>query len=229
MKYAPSIAFEEMSGSAKGVTAAKTRGRKYIRNRGYGNGRRTSYQSTVKGIFKQLAQSWKHLTAAQIAAWNNLANSQGGRSILGSSVRISGLNLYQRLNFWVIRCGGTALSNPPALEGCDAPAAATVVLTADEFTFTLNSIPESVANLKLVIEASSPKSAGISNAYDKTTAFADPFSVVSTAIDIKSAFDSKNGAPSVGTPKVFLRYYYVNTSTGEKSADILMEARLASE
>ena len=26
MKYIPSIAFEEMSGSAKGVTAAKTRG-----------------------------------------------------------------------------------------------------------------------------------------------------------------------------------------------------------
>ena len=36
MKYIPSIAFEEMSGSAKGVTAAKMRGRKYIRNRGYG-------------------------------------------------------------------------------------------------------------------------------------------------------------------------------------------------
>jgi len=29
MKYAPSIAFEEMSGSAKGVTAAKAKGRKY--------------------------------------------------------------------------------------------------------------------------------------------------------------------------------------------------------
>ena len=38
MKYVPSIAFDEMSGSAKGVTAAKSRGRKYIRNRGYGGG-----------------------------------------------------------------------------------------------------------------------------------------------------------------------------------------------
>lgn len=36
MKYIPSIAFEEMSGSAKGVTAAKNRGRKYIRNKGTG-------------------------------------------------------------------------------------------------------------------------------------------------------------------------------------------------
>jgi hypothetical protein len=30
MKYIPSIAFEEMSGSAKGVTAAKVKSRKYI-------------------------------------------------------------------------------------------------------------------------------------------------------------------------------------------------------
>ena len=41
MKYVPSIAFDEMSGSAKGVTAAKVRGRKYIRNLGYGGSVRT--------------------------------------------------------------------------------------------------------------------------------------------------------------------------------------------
>lgn len=57
MKYNPSIAFDEMSGSAKGVTAAKTRGRKYIRNRGYGGSTRTSYQSSVKAVFKQLSQA----------------------------------------------------------------------------------------------------------------------------------------------------------------------------
>ena len=34
MKYTPSIAFDEFAGSAKGVTAAKSRGRKYIRNKG---------------------------------------------------------------------------------------------------------------------------------------------------------------------------------------------------
>lgn len=33
MTYIPSTAFEEMSGSAKGVTAAKIKNQKYIRNR----------------------------------------------------------------------------------------------------------------------------------------------------------------------------------------------------
>ena len=48
MEYISSIAFEEMSGSAKGVTAAKVRGRKYIRNRGYGGGFETTAQAVVK-------------------------------------------------------------------------------------------------------------------------------------------------------------------------------------
>ena len=72
MTYVPSIAFDEMSGSAKGVTAAKSRGRKYIRNRGYGGAVRTAAQSSVKAVFKQLTQAWKNLSNAQILAWNAL-------------------------------------------------------------------------------------------------------------------------------------------------------------
>lgn len=113
MKYIPSIAFEEMSGSAKGVTAAKTRGRKYIRNRGYGGGFKSSAQGAVKAVFKQLTQSWRGLTNEQILSWNALANTQKGKSVLGTSSRISGANLYSRLNYWIVRCGGAALSAPP--------------------------------------------------------------------------------------------------------------------
>ena len=80
MKYIPSIAFEEMSGSAKGVTAAKTMGRKYIRNKGYGGGVRTAAQAAVKSVFKQLSQGWKSLTNEQILAWNSLALSQAAPS-----------------------------------------------------------------------------------------------------------------------------------------------------
>lgn len=226
MKYTPSIAFDEMSGSAKGVTAAKTRGRKYLRNRGYGGSSNTSFQSSVKSIFKQLAQGWKNLTEAQIQAWNNLANSQAGRSVLGTSAKISGLNLYQRLNFWVVKCGGTAMSNPPTLAGVDAPAQASVVLSDSAFTLTLSSIPSSVTNLKLVVMASKPQSAGISQAYDKASAFSAPMSVVSTAISLKTDYEAKNGVVTAAAPKVFIKYFYVNTTTGEKSAEMLVEARL---
>ena len=130
MKYIPSIAFEEMSGSAKGVTAAKTRGRKYIRKRRYGGSTRTEFQASVKSVFKQLSQSWKALSNAQILAWNKLAQSQAGRSVLGTSSKISGANLYMRLNYWIVFCGGDALANPPEFVGVEAPGEAVISLTA---------------------------------------------------------------------------------------------------
>lgn len=121
MKYVPSIAFDEMSGSAKGVTAAKTRGRKYIRNRGYGGSVRTSAQASVKSVFKQLTQAWRNLTNAQILAWNALALTQMGKSVLGTGAKISGANLFTRLNYWVVACGGAIMTEPPVLKGVEAP------------------------------------------------------------------------------------------------------------
>lgn len=227
MKYIPSIAFEEMSGSAKGVTAAKTRGRKYIRNRGYGGSVRTSDQASVKAVFKQLSQAWQSLTNAQILAWNSAAQSAEARSVLGTKTKITGSNLFMRLNYWVVYCGGSVMANPPALTGVEAPAAATIVLSADAFTFKLASIPASVANLKLIICASEPQSNGISRAYSKAAEFDAPLAPTADAIDIKTKYEAKYGTVSAGNPKVFFKYFFVNTSTGEKSGEMLAVAKLA--
>lgn len=135
MKYIPSIAFEEMSGSAKGVTAAKTMGRKYIRNRGYGGGTRTAY------------------------------------------------------------CGGDALTAPPMLRGVEAPSGAAISLTADAFTFTLDSEPtENMADLKLVIMASAPQSNGVTRAYSKAVGIGTPKDPVSDEYDLKAEYDARHGA-----------------------------------
>lgn len=231
MKYVPSIAFEEMSGSAKGVTAAKTRGRKYIRNRGYGGGFGTNYQASVKSVFKQLSQAWQGLTNAQILAWNSAANTAEAKSVLGTKTKISGSNLFMRLNYWVVFCGGNILTTHPVLSGVEAPDSATVVINASAMTFTLASIPADVTNLKLVICASEPQSNGITRAYSKAAAIDNPMTPVATAtaIDIKAKYDGKYGAPSAGNPKVFFKYFYVNTATGEKSGDVLVQGLFVSE
>ena len=227
MKYIPSIAFEEMSGSAKGVTAAKVKSRKYIRNRGYGGSTRTSYQASVKAVFKQLSQAWRGLTSAQILAWNAAANSAEGRSVLGTKGKISGCNLFMRLNYWVVYCGGNIMTAVPTLSGVEAPADASVTLTSSAMEFTLSSIPSSITNLKLVIMASEPQGNGITSAYSKAAAFDDPYTPVASAIDIKTKYDAKNGAPSAGAPKVFFKYFYVNTATGEKSGEKMTSAVLS--
>lgn len=225
MKYIPSIAFEEMSGSAKGVTAAKTRGRKYIRNKGAGSSSRTSSQASVKSIFKQLSQSWKSLTNEQILAWTTLAQSQAGRSVLGTASKITGANLYTRLNYWIVFCGGTALSDPPALRGVEAPPDADIVLKDNDFTFSMNGEPsEHQEDLRLVILASPQQSNGVTRAYSKAVGFTSVKEAVSEVYEIKADYEAKHGAITTAAPKIFLKWFFVDTKTGEKSGEMMASA-----
>ena len=159
---------------------------------------------------------------------NAAAGTAEARAVLGSKTKIAGSNLFMRLNYWVLYCGGNIMQNPPTLAGIEAPEEATIALSADAFTFKLASIPASTTNLKLVICASAPQSNGISRAYSKAAEFIDPQTPGTEAIALKADYDAKYGAPSAGTPKVFVKYFYVNTVTGEKSGDMLAVAKFSS-
>ena len=87
--------------------------------------------------------------------------------------------------------------------------------------------PSDVTNLKLVILASEPQGNGITRAYSKAAAFDDPMTPVDTAIALKAKYDAKYGAPSAGSPKVFIKYFYVNSATGEKSGEKMVSAVLS--
>lgn len=132
-----------------------------------------------------------------------------------------------RLNYWRVFCHGSVMTTPPALSGVDAPAAATITLSASAFTFKLDTVPASTTNLKLIICASEPQSNGISRAYSKAAEFGDPETPSTTVIDIKSDYESKYGAVGAGKPKVFFKYFYVNTATREKSGEMLAVAKFA--
>ena len=193
MKYIPSIAFEEMSGSAKGVTAAKVKNRKYIRNRGYGGSVRTTDQAKVKGVFKRLTTMWKTLPNDQILAWNKLALSQEARSVLGTKGKISGANLFTRLNYWIVACGGSPETTPPTLLGVENPPGATIVCQGDTFTFKLNQALADNGGIFLVIEATEGQSNGVSRAHSKASQIKMVEEPTAAAIDTKNPW-GKRGA-----------------------------------
>ena len=217
MKYIPSIAFEEMSGSAKGVTAAKVKGRKFIRNRGYGGRVGTADQAKNQGVMKMITTSWKSLTNEQILAWNKLALSQDAKSVLGTKGKISGLNLFQRLNFWVVKLGGSIMTTPPTLTGVETPSEATIVCTGETFTFALNQPLADNGGIYLIIQASEGQSNGVSRGYDKAVQIAAIAEPETEAVDIKADYEAKHGLLNSGAPKVFFKYFYVNSTTGEAS------------
>lgn len=224
MRYKPSIAFDRMSGSAKGVTASSNKGAIFIRTRGHGTKKRTADQSVIKSIFRLLTQSWKNLSAEQIQAWNQAAKSQSGRRVLGQRAQLTGSNLYLRLNFWVVRCGGQPLSLPPTLTGIEQPAVAAAAISDGSFMFRLGSVPEQADALRLVIMATGPQTVGTVTGVGRGSTFCEPLVPAVGAVNLLQAYAAKFGMPNAGKPKVFLRYFYVNPGTGEKSGEQLLPA-----
>ena len=107
-----------------------------------------------------------------------------------------GSNLYTRLNYWVVTCGGTAVSNPSALVGVENPGAATIACHGTTFTFTVASVPSNVTNLKLIIETSEGQSNGVARAHSKAAAIKMVTSPSTSAVDIRADYVAKHGAPA---------------------------------
>ena len=116
-----------------------------------------------------------------------------------------------------MKCGGDAVATPPILVGVDGPAEAEFDLSPEVFTFQLTDMPESTDNLKLVIMASAPQSNGISRAFSKAVKIGEAREIVDEMINIKDDYEAVHGAVTDAAPKVFLKYFFVNTKTVEKS------------
>ena len=115
--------------------------------------------------------------------------------------------------------------NPPELAGIENPSAATIVCQGDTFTFKLDQALADNGGIFLVIEATEGQSNGVTRAHGKAVAVKLVEEPDATAVDIRADYVAKHGAPSAAAPKIFFRYYFVNSSTGEKSGTMLAECK----
>ena len=85
---------------------------------------------------------------------------------------------------------------------------------------------ENVADLKLIIQASALQSNGISRAYSKAVQIGAAREVADAMINLKDDYEAVHRAVTEAAPKVFLKYFFVNTKTGEKSGEMLATVKL---
>ena len=95
----------------------------------------------------------------------------------------------------------------------------------ETFTFKLDQALADNGGIYLVIEANEGQSNGVTRAHGKAVAVKLVEEPDATAVDIRADYVAKHGAPSAAAPKIFFRYYFVNSSTGEKSGTMLAECK----
>ena len=100
-------------------------------------------------------------------------------------------------------------------------------MTSTETKITFETLPQAVeeikvelTHLKVTVERLLEMSSG-TQSYSKASQIGEPLAAASEIYDLKTAYDEKNGAPTAATPKVFMKYFFVNTKTGEKSGEMM--------
>ena len=213
MKALPSIAFGGFSGSAKGVTARQIGGRTVLSVRSFPTGQASAAQLARRASMARITRAWKTLSDPQMRDWESLAERCSGASVFGQKARLSGFNLFVRLNANRAMAGEAPLAQ--------APAAVSAVpgLSYDSVTVTpqlavFSGIRHQSGPYKLVVKMSAGQSAGVSSGWNRTV-------IISSAVeddwgeaDVTELYLKTVGVEPVPGQKVFVEAYWLDTATG---------------
>ena len=162
----PSIAFNEFSGSAKGVTARYTKGRTVLSVRCYPTGVASLSQLVSRKNLNHISRTYKLLSDEQHLAWARLAERLRTRAVLGSRIKLTPHNAFVRLNCNRALAGQGILMDPPEMKSIPQVNFGAFYVNSDEVV--VESVRQPDDNYKLVVKMTGAQSTGVSNAWSKT-------------------------------------------------------------
>ena len=209
----PSIAFGGFSGSAKGVTARYQDGRSILSLKCYPTGEATILQLARRTSLKKITKTWPMLTDQQRQDWERLAEHANGQSVFGQKAKLSGINLYVRLNANRQMAGEELLADAPA-GNVAAPNVeySNIYVTPDLVAIT--GIRHKPAPFKLVVKMSACQSPGVSNGWNKTVIISGDTEDDWGEADVTELYLNKIGVAATPGQKVFVETYWLDTETG---------------
>lgn len=103
------------SGSVGARTSSHNRSGQYVRQRAIPTQPRTASQIAARSRLTTAAAAWRGLTGAQQAAWNAFAQSFTVVNSLGTSIHLTGLQSFTKVQCVLNLLGLTATTTPPSL------------------------------------------------------------------------------------------------------------------
>ena len=209
----PSIAFGGFSGSAKDVTARQVGGRTILGVRSWPTGTASNAQVARRASMAKITKSWAQLQDEQRAAWDRLAEHASGAAVFGEKAKLSGMNLYVRLNANRAMAGEALLADAPVVMKGVPDVAYDAVTVTPEY-LALSGIRHEGAPLKLVVKMSGSQSAGVSNGWSKTVIITPGMEDDWGEVDVTTLYMKTIGVEPVIGQKVFVEAYWLDTATG---------------
>lgn len=208
----------DIRGSIAGTTYSRNKGGAYARARVAPINRRTPAQTQVRANFAANSKAWSGtLTAAERAAWTAFASANPLVNVLGASIIVSGLAMYQKLNQVLAQIGSSPEPEPPPDLTVPGLAAATgTTITAATPVVQVNTDAQAVtANAAYYIFATPPLAAG-KTPQTSEYRYIGNFDATAAAvlIDITSDYVALYGGGGAVGNVIGIAVATVNTETG---------------
>lgn len=206
-------------GKIAGIVYSKNRSGGYVRQKVSPSQTESTRRALVRSLFTVNSQNWATgLTGAQVAAWNNFAESHNVTDVFGNARQLSGIQMYQRLNSVIAQAGGTPIENPPADLTITPLLTMTPTITAgapDVVSIAFTPTPPA-AGVKIAVYATKPLGIGRTFAKsEKRFLFLSAAAAASPAV-CSAAYLALHGALTAGM-KVGVWIQAINTATGAQT------------
>lgn len=220
------IAIVDARGKVGGSVISKSRSGAYVRNKVTPVNRRTAFQSSVRAVLAFFASGFRALTAIQIKAWNEAANSGfTTTNIFGDTIKKSGLQLYVALNQVLDIIGGTALTTPPtagSVLGAVELSPSSDVSSTNMFAngTGIDSTTVVPTGMSWIISATPPVSRGVSfvkSQFRVLTVLAA--AADSSTTNLWTLYSARFGTPVAGQ-KIFIQIQGANFTTGQAAPPV---------
>lgn len=202
-----------------GHVLSKNKGGSFIRRKVSPTQPHTAAQRLIRGILTSLARSWGGvLIDADRAAWKAFADTHPITDVFGQAVKLTGEQMYVRLNNVIMFLGGTSIDTPPASLSVAAITDFDPTPTETGPTFLLeNVLPATVAANERYVVWASPQNGPGKIALQSQMAFLAQFSALTGGdLDIETAYLAKYAALVAGQ-KVMVGIRVQNIVTGASS------------
>ena len=164
---------------------------------------RTDAQMNIRDTFAQVTKAWRALTDEQRAAWAAAAQTVMSKSRCGTSGPLTGSQLYTKLNATVALVGGDNMDAPPMPPAFDHNPVGALAISNDGGEITLRLACPNQPTTDILVRATAPVSAGVSNTSDYRILGVLP-APAQGACNITAMYVARFGVPPV-TAKVFVQ------------------------
>ncbi len=202
------------SGKIGGHVAARNSSGSYLRTKVTPTNPRTVDQIAARARLGANAKEWGLITQAQRDAWNSNAVDFNSKNVFGDDIKLSGINVFSRLNNNLLLIGEPIISAPPIAESFAGPTEVNLVSTVTGDVLTISPDLDVPVGAAGVVRMTAPQSAGKKFVKSEFRVIGIAPAGSAAPYDVSAQYIAKFGALPLEGQKVFAEIYIISKTTG---------------